>query len=430
VRNGFAMSVLAALSAITLAACTSASSSSTGNGTTSDQVSTGVITIGAALSLHGDRAVDGQAFQRGYELWADDVNAKGGIVVRGVHRKVKLIILDDNSDQNTLVADYQTLFGKDHVDLAFGPFSTLLTGPASAVAARFGMALIEGAGGGPAVFDTPSNQADHNVFDVSLPVADSLNPFVTWISSLPVSQRQQLTAAYAMAQDPFADPPVQLAQTELTAVGVRTVYSQTFPELAGPNFSAYKTPASAVAAANPDIVVLGSPDVPTVQVFMQAFEQQHYTPKMFIAAAGPDQGTAFTSAVGVGNANGMMVPDGWYPGFANADSRQMVAEYVAKYGGTASGVNADVAEGYAVGQVAAQAVTATGGTDNQQIISYLHSGVTLKSVQGPVHFDALGENGSASAFIFQWQHGEFHQVLPVGFPGSDPITATKPHWTS
>ena len=427
-KNRFALSALAAFSAITLAACTSASSSSTGNGTTSDQVSSGPIVIGAAVSLTGDRVVDGQAFQKGYELWAADVNAKGGILVRGVHRKVKLIILDDKSDQNTLVTDYQTLFGKDHVDLAFGPFSTLLTGPASAVAARFGMALLEGAGGGPAVFDTPSNQADHNVFDVSLPVADSLLPFVQWIKNLPAADRPQ-TAAYAMAQDPFADPPVQLAQTELAALGVRTVYSQTFPEQAS-NFSAYKTPADAVAALNPDIVVLGSPDVPTVQVFMQAFEQQHYTPKMFVAAAGPDQGAAFTSAVGVGNANGMMVPNGWYPGFDDAASKQMVAEYVAKYGGSASGVNADVAEAYAVGQVADQAVSATGGTDNQKIISFLHSGVKLSSVQGPVQFDALGENGAASAFVFQWQHGEFHQVLPVGFPGSAVITATKPHWTS
>ena len=53
-----------------------------------------------------------------------------------------------------------------------------------------------------------------------------------------------------------------------------------------------------MAASGAQLVVLGSTDVPTVQSFMQAFEQQHYTPKMFIAAAGPDQGSAFTSAVG------------------------------------------------------------------------------------------------------------------------------------
>ena len=64
------------------------------------------------------------------------------------------------------------------------------------------------------------------------------------------------------------------------------------------------------------------------------------SPKYFVAASGPDQGSAFTSAVGAGNAAGMMVPNGWYPGYANAASQAMVAEYVKQYGGTASGVNA------------------------------------------------------------------------------------------
>ena len=149
---------------------------------------------------------------------------------------------------------------------------------------------------------------------------------------------------------------------------------------------------------------------------------------MFIAAAGPDQGTAFTSAVGTGNADGMMVPDGWFPGFDNAASQKMVNEYVAEYGGNVSGVNADVAEAYSVGQVMAQAVTATGGTDNAKIITYLHSGVTLNSVQGPVKFDALGENGAAADFVFQWQGNNFTQVLPSKATGSKPIIATKPAW--
>jgi ABC-type branched-subunit amino acid transport system substrate-binding protein len=125
-----------------------------------------------------------------------------------------------------------------------------------------------------------------------------------------------------------------------------------------------------------------------------------------------------------------MVPNGWYPRYANAASQQMVREYVAQYGGSASGVNADVAEAYAVGQAMDQAVTATKGTDNAKIISYLHSGITLNSVQGPVKFDALGENGAAAAFIFQWQKNNFNQVLPAGGTGSSPILATKPTWTS
>jgi ABC-type branched-subunit amino acid transport system substrate-binding protein len=134
--------------------------------------------------------------------------------------------------------------------------------------------------------------------------------------------------------------------------------------------------------------------------------------------------------VGVGNADGMMVADGWYPGYANAASQNMVREYVAEYGGSPSGVNADVAEAYSVGQVMAQAVAATGGTDNSKIITYLHSGVTMGSVQGPVKFDALGENGAAASFIFQWQQDNFNQVLTASGAGASQIIATKPPWSS
>jgi branched-chain amino acid transport system substrate-binding protein len=421
-----AASTAVVLGVSVLAACSSSSSTTSGttSGTTGASNSTGPIVIGASLSLSpadGAFTTDGLAFQKGYELWAKDVNAHGGLL----GRKVVLKILNDHSLVNEVVSNYQQLFGTDHVDLAFGPFSSLLTGPASAVAARYGMAFVEGAGGAPAVFDTPSNQADHDVFDVSLPIADEMVPFVKYIASLPASERPK-TAAFPMAQDPFADPPVQLAQTLLSNLGVKVVYTNIFPE----DPTQYKAPAQAVAASGAQIVVLGSTDVPTVQAFTQAFEQAHYTPKLFIAASGPDQGSAFVSAVGQGNENGIMVPNGWYPGYQNAASQQMVKEYVAQYGGNPSGVNADVAEAYSVGQVLAQAVTATHGTDNAAIINYLHSGVELNSVQGPVKFDALGENGAAAAFVFQWQKGSFYQVLPAGTAGSTGILATKPPWNN
>jgi len=192
----------------------------------------------------------------------------------------------------------------------------------------------------------------------------------------------------------------------------------------------YLPNADLVAAAKPDMVVLGSTDVPTVQAFINGFKQQHFSPKIFIAAAGPDQGAAFTSAVGSGNATGMMVGNPWYPGYKNAASQAMVAEYVKKYGGSPSDVNADVAEAYSVGQVAAQAVEHTGSTKGSAIDSYLHSGVTLSSVQGPVQFDGVGRNVKAIAFIFQWQNGKYVQVLPVHASGSVPILNPKPAWSS
>jgi branched-chain amino acid transport system substrate-binding protein len=406
------VSLAAAALAVGVVACSSSSGGSASN------TSKSPILIGASLSLTGDFSADGQAFQRGYELWASDVNRNGGLL----GRPVKLVILNDGSPPTTVVSDYQKLISVDHVNLTFGPFSSLLTAPAANTTARYRYALIMGAGTTDDVFHLASNRQVHNVFSPSLPVKDYLVPFANWIVSLPPGERPK-TAAYPMADDPFAAPPVQVVQQILQRAGIRTVYSKVFPA----EVSAYKGIADQVAASGADIVVLGSPDIPTVSAFMQAFRQLRYNPKVFAAASGPDGGQQFLNAVGVGNSNGIMVPNGWYGSYANPLSHVMVQEYIAKYGGTSSDINTDVAEAYSVGEVAADAVNAV-GTNNAKIIQYLHSGVTLNTVQGPARFTSLGENPRPASFIFQWQDGHYNQVLPVGAPGSVKIIFPKPNW--
>lgn len=376
------------------------------------------VKIGISLSLTADFSPDGLAFERGYKLWAADVNKAGGLL----KHKVSLDIKNDASTPTQVVTNYQSLISRDHVNLTFGPFSSLLTLPAARAVERYGYAMVEGAGGAPSVFSAKLP----NVFDVALPVANSLVPFATWISSKSPSQRPK-TAAYVTSNDPFTQPQIPVAQKIMVAAGIKTVYNHVFAA----ETTDYTPIADAVAASKAQVVVLGSVDVPTVSAFMQAFEQAHYNPKVFIATAGPDQGSSFVSAVGAANTDGVMVPNTWYGLAANPQSKKMVSEYIAKYGGTPAGVNADVAEAYAVGQVVAAAVRATGGFSNSKIIKYLHSGVTLSTVLGKTKFDSLGENPFMSAYTFQWQGTtgtSFVQVNPVADTNSVKIVYPKPVW--
>src|SRR5690348_15082891 len=272
-----------AAAALALASCSSSSTTTTtSSGNTTATKSP--ILIGTSLSLTGDFSVDGQAFERGYNLWVSNINKSGGLL----GHKVTLKVLNDNSDPATVATNYTQLINTDHAAFVFGPFSTLLTASAAPVAARARYAFIEGAGGGPLVFTLKLP----NLFAVSPVVADQLIPFAEWVASLPASQRPK-TAAYPMVDDPFAVPMVQNAQAILQKAGVKTVYSKVFPA----ENPAYKAGADQVAHKKPDMVVIGSPDVPGVQSVMQAFMQQHYTPKILAASAGPDQGAAFLSAV-------------------------------------------------------------------------------------------------------------------------------------
>jgi len=385
------------------------------------------IRVGISVSLTGDFKADGQACLRGYQLWASDVNTHNGLL----GRPVKLVVLNDNSNPNTAANNYTTLITQDHVDLTLGPFSSLLTIPAARVAHEHGYAMVEGSGTAPAVYAASLQ----NLFSVSAPVVNQIEPFANWVASMPPGVRPR-TAAYAMVDDPFADPPVQAAQATLEKAGITTVYSNASAPYKDTSPAALAADARQVAAQNPQIVVIGSVDVPTVSAFINEFKQLRFNPRMLIATSGPDQGQAFLRAIGISNASGIMVPNGWYGNLSDPLSHVMVQEYIARYGGTASDINADVAEAYSAGQVMADAVENV-GLNQQKIIAFLHSGVPLDTVQGPALWDRYvanqpsGQNTKALSFVFQWHPGaNFVQVLSSAGTPSKTIIAEKQVWAT
>ena len=406
---GRILGILAALSLLLagLAACGTGSS---GGGTSS---TTTPIKIGFTVSLTGDFSADGQAFLQGYQLWAKKVNDSGGIL----GRQLALVYYDDASSTDQVTTDYAKLITVDKVDLLFGPFSTLLTKPASVEANRYGYALVEGAGGGPSVF----TQGLTNVFDVSLPVASALLNFTQWVSSLP---QKPTTAAYATEDDPFTQPQVDTARQKLEAAGIRTASYQVYPA----ETTDYTPIAQKLIASHAQIIVCGTL-LNDIAAFINAFRQQHFNPQALIATAGPDQGKQFLDAVGGQQvAEGIFVPNGgWYPDLNAYQNSQMVQDYLTRFGGTKADISSDVAEAYSVGQVDQQAIAKIGSLDNGKLIQELHSD-TFNSVQGPVKFDGTGQNTAAVAYLFQWQNGNLIPVYPASVAGTATPTFPKPNW--
>src|SRR5262249_57763452 len=136
-----------------------------------------------------------QASLRGYRLWAADLNTHGGLL----GRPVRLVVLNDNSDQATVQKNYTTLIAQDHVDLTLGPFSSLLTVPAAKVANRYNYAMTAGSATAPTVYKASLP----NLFSTSGPVAQQMVPFAKWVAARPPGQRPK-TAAYAVVAGPLA----------------------------------------------------------------------------------------------------------------------------------------------------------------------------------------------------------------------------------
>jgi branched-chain amino acid transport system substrate-binding protein len=395
------MAALATAVALTGAACGSTSS-------TASPSPGAPITIGVSVSLTGDFSGDGKALEQGYDLWAQDINAKGGLW----GHKVTMKYVDDASSTQQVVTNYTNLITADKVALVFGPFSSLLTIPASAAVARYGYAFPEPAGGGPHVFDRGLN----NVFFVQpAAVEDNLVSYTKWLLALPSGQRPA-TAAYATQDDPFTQPQVDKAKSLLEAGGIKTSYYKVYPA----ETTDFTPIALQVANSKADAVILGT-QLPDALAFAKTFIQQQYNPKTIVETTGPDQGKDFAGPLG-SNTEGIMVPAGWTADAKAYGNDKFVSEFIAKNGGSSADISADAAEAYSVGQVVDQASSKAQSIDNKKLIDALHSG-TYQTIQGPMSFDSTGKpQGGVGVYIEQWQGGKAIFVFPAS------VAAAKPEY--
>jgi branched-chain amino acid transport system substrate-binding protein len=417
-RPGLAAAIVAAMLVGCSAGATTAPSagpvgspSGTPSGSAAAATPGAPIVIGSSISRSGDYSDDGKAVEQGYQLWADSINAKGGLLGHPVSFK----LVNDASSTDQVVTNYQNLFTVDKVDLAFGPFSSFLTIPASVIAARYGYLFPSPASGSPEVF----NRGLKNVFHVQPSTGvQALQVYANWVLSLPAAQRPA-TAAYATQDDPLIAPGVDGVRITLEGAGIRTVYNHVYPK----ETSDYGPFALAIAQTNADIVVLGS-ELPDSVSFIKTFTQQKYNPKSLIEFNGPDQGAEFTAKVGAAS-EGIMCPAGWFPTLGTPGNSDFVSAFIAKYGGAPGDVPGDAAEAYSVGQQLEQAVNQAQSLDNAKLIDAFHS-MTFTTVQGTWSYDAQGRP-SGSGLLGQWVKGQFVVVYPADI-AMQPFEYPKPNW--
>ena len=393
------------LAALAAGACSASPASSQGAGKSSSP-----LVVGVSMSLSGDLADLAGPAEKGYQLWADTVNAQGGLL----GRKVSLKFVDDASNPTQAVTNYENLITADHVDLVFGPFSSLLTIPAASVASRYGYAFIEPSGGAPQVFALHLK----NLFLAQpAPILSSADAFADYILSLPVDQRPK-TAAYPTADDPFTSAIIARIQQRLQAAGIKTVYSQTYAA----ETVDLSPVVTRLVSDKPDLIVSGTGGADAVAE-VKGMVQAHWTPKFLFFTGGPNDPT-FPSQVGAGNVNGIFSSTDWIPQAKTAGNAAFIQAYIAKYGGTAAGIDAAAAEAYACGQLLQLVAQRTGKIDNATIISALHSG-TWPTVEGNLTWDAYGSPQGADDVV-QWVGGQLLPVYPQSAALASPIAL--PSW--
>jgi branched-chain amino acid transport system substrate-binding protein len=371
-----------------------------GSGESSDEP----LRIGTSLPLTGEFSQPGTAAQQGYQVWEAMVNESGGLL----GRDVELVIKDDASNQNTIVADYNALISQDKVDLLLGTFSSLLNLPASAVAERNQMLYIEPAGGSPDMF----NRGFEYLFFAQQATADKQGKvFGEWIAALPEDQRPK-TAAYPTIDDPFAAPNVEGIREILEAAGVETVYQETYA-IDTRNFDTIVT---AMQAAQPDLVVHGAVFEDGVGL-IRSMLRANFKPTWLYQTSAPSQGTQYAEAIGEENTEGVMFAISHAPEADTPGNDEFVAAYDDMFGGPPP---EDAADAYAAGQVLQAAVEAVGSIEDQKALADWVRENKVETILGDLEWN---DDGSpiGEFLIGQWQNGQVEFVLPEEFATTEEI---------
>ena len=368
------------------------------------------VKVGASLPLTGEFSEPGKAAKQGYEVWEAMVNDSGGLIDG---RPVEMVIKDDQSNQNTIVADYNALISQDKVDLLLGTFSSLLNLPASAVAEKNRMLYVEPAGGAPELFD----RGFKYLFFAQQATADKQGEvWAKYVTELPEAERPK-TAAYPTLDDPFTTPTSEGIEAILSEAGIETVYRETYTA----DTTNFDSIANAVKRANPDLVVSGSIAADGIQL-IRSLQKLKFSPKMLYQTNTPTD-PSFASSIGEESTEGILTylaysPEASYPGNA-----EFVAGYEKQFGAAPT---EDAANSYTAGQVLAAAVEAVGKLDQPKIAEWLHAN-TVDTIVGPLSWDAAGRS-QGKMLLGQFQGGELKIVAPADAATSQEIVYAKPPW--
>ncbi len=367
------------------------------------------IKIGASLPLTGDFSEPGTAAKMGYELWVEQVNNASGLL----GRQVEFTLYDNASDPDTAVADYERLITEDKVDLVVGPFSSRLVIPTSEVAAKYGYAFPEPAGGAPGVFDRGLT----NIFFAQpAPGAEQAIPFADYILSLPEDTGPK-TFAVVSADDPFNLGVVENAEKLLTEGGLTSALKEVYP----PDTKDFSSIAAKVADLDPDLILGGTIFEDSVGQ-IKAYIEAGYQPRGAFFTTGPSLPKEFREALGTAT-EGIFAAISWYEASTTETNPEFVAAFHDKYG--PDPIAEDSANAYTVGQILQQAVENTQSIDNAKLIEEMHR-ATFQTVVGPLSFDEVGKP-KGSFMILQWRGDGYLIVAPDFAKQADPVWP-KPEW--
>jgi len=350
------------------------------------------IKIGFGMALTGALAGNGRAALMAIQMWAEDVNRKGGLL----GRPVELVYYDDQTKPATVPGIYAKLLDVDKVHFIVSGYGTNVIAPLIPIAMERGLAVL-------GLFGMANNEKFRypNYFSI-MPVGPE--PLLDWSRGFfEVAVRQSpkpQSVALVGGDAEYPHNALSGAREHARRLGLTVVYDGKYP----PSTVDFTPIVRAIKAANPDIVYVASYPPDTAGMVLAAHEVG-LRPKIFGGGMVGLQFAALQTKLGP-KLNGIVNYELWVP--EPTLDFPGISDFLKRYQAQAERAGVDPLGhyippfAYAYVQILGQAIEATRSLDHKKVAEHIRA-TTFDTIVGKVKFGANGEWARSRMLTVQFQ---------------------------
>lgn len=374
------------------------------------------IKIGFSMALTGAYAGNGKAALLATQMWAEDQNAKGGLL----GRPIQLIYYDDQSNPSLVPGIYTKLFDIDKVDLVISGYGTNVIAPAMSLVIRHNMVFMSLAG------LRVNEQFHYDRYFQIFPFGPNAHlTFAQGFFDVAMTMKPKpKTVAISVADSEFPQTAAIGAREWAKKYGLKIVYDRSFPA----NMVDFTPILRGIQAANPDIVYITCFPPNTVGI-VRGIRELGFQPMLIGGGMVGPQYASVKQQLGP-LLNGFMSFESFVP--EPTTDFPGVKDFLARYKPKAVAAGVDPLGyylppfSYAGMQILADAAEATKSLDQKKMADYIRKN-THHTIVGDVRFGSDGEWAQSRILQVQYQNINGNAVDQFEHPGIQVILFPTPY---
>jgi branched-chain amino acid transport system substrate-binding protein len=243
------------------------------------------VRIGFAMALSGGLAGNGRATLLAYQIWAAEVNARGGLL----GRPVQLVFYDDQTTPGLVPGIYTKLMDVDRVDIVTSPYATAMIAPSMPVVMQRNMCYVTIFGAGVNEAFKYDRHFNMNITGDNMKETYAKGYFDV-AAKLPTPPR---SVAILAVDNEFAQKAAESARHHARQRSLRVAYDRSYP----PTTVDFTPTIRAIQSARPDVVFIASYP-PDSSGILRAASELRFNPPMFGGGMVGPQLAAFQAQFG------------------------------------------------------------------------------------------------------------------------------------